>query len=65
MKYPEKWALSDPYIYVYGQNRIRFCPYTGKCRSEEAHISGYFTYCESKELHKILDANSNMVIPYK
>ena len=50
---------------LYGHNRIRFCPYTEKYRSEKAHISGYFTHCENKELYKIFDTNSKVVIPYK
>ena len=62
---PEMQSFSDPCFAVYGQNRIRFCPYTEKYRSEKAHISGYFMHCESKELYKIFDANSKVVIPYK
>ena len=57
-------AFSDPYFPVNGQNRIEFCPYAGKYRSAKARISGFFTHCESKELYKILDANSKMVIRY-
>ena len=53
---------SDPYFPVYGQNHIRFFSYTAKYRSEKAHISGYFTQFESKELYKVFDANSKMVI---
>ena len=34
--------------------RIRFCPYTGKYRSEKAHISRYFTHSESKEFIRSL-----------
>ena len=55
-------AFSDPYFPVYGKNRIRFFPYTAKYRSEKPHISGYFTHFESKELDKVFDANSKIVI---
>ena len=65
VKYPKMQAFSDPYFSVYGQNRIRFCPYTGNYRSEKAHISGYFTHCDSTELYKIFDTNSKIAIPYK
>ena len=65
VKYPEMQAFSDPYFPVYGQDRIRFRPYTEKYRSEKPHISGYFTYYESKKLYKIFDPNSRMAIPYK
>ena len=63
VKYLEMRVFSDPYFPIYG----RFCPYTGEHRSEKVNISGYFTHCESKNknLYKILDANSKMVIPYK
>ena len=55
----------DRIVSVYGHFRIRFCPCTGKYWSEKVYIEGYFTHCESKELYKILDANSKMVILYK
>ena len=42
----------------------KFCLYTGKYRSEKAHISRYFTHCESIKFYKILNANLEMVIRF-